>query len=65
MKYYKIFKACRLTLTDTSLHHRVQPLGVGFNGRLVLQQSVKFLIHFEKQQKTDRLTRYLSRKKKS
>ena len=32
-------------LHNTPVHHGVQPLDVGLNGRLLLQEVVKFLIH--------------------
>lgn len=32
-------------LDDTAVHHRVQPLDVRLDGRLLLQQTVKLLIH--------------------
>lgn len=34
-------------LDNTSVHHGVQPLDVGLNGRLLFQEVVKLLIHCE------------------
>lgn len=38
-------------LDDTAVHHRIQPLYVSLNWRLLFQQTVKLLIHCEKKQR--------------
>lgn len=34
-------------LHNTAVHHGVQPLDVGLDGRLLLQQVVKLLVHYQ------------------